>query len=117
MSAADIDLARAELAQLLAGLTRLQAALERLKAGAVQDRLPDLPPSTAPPARHRRRPGRLSKIAADPELQAFILPLLDRLTYHQIAEEVGTHFPPERRVRHSGVHRWASRGRQSGRSW
>lgn len=117
MSAAYIDLALAELEPILAGLTRLKGALERRRETLLQDRLAALPPRDAPPSEHRRRPGRLSKISADPELQAFILPLLDRMTYHQIADNVAAHFPPERRVRHSCIHRWATRGRQSGRSW
>jgi len=114
----DIDRALAELKPILAGLTRLKGALERHREALLQDRLSALPPSDAPPpSEHRRRPGRLSKIGADPELQAFILPLLDRLTYPQIAEEVAANFPPERRVRHSAIHAWASRGCRSGRSW
>ncbi|MFO1140790.1 MAG: hypothetical protein U1E59_00095 [Amaricoccus sp.] len=100
MSAADIDLALAELEPILAGLTRLNGALERHREALVQDRLA-LPPCDTPPFEHRRRPGRLSKIGADPELQAFILPRLDRLTYHQIADAVAAHFPPEPRVRPS----------------
>lgn len=119
MSAADIDLALAELKPIRAGLARLQRALERLREASVQNEVSRLPPCDVPSTEHRRlhRPGFLPKLDVDPLLQAFVLARLDRLTFKGIAEEVAAHFPPERRVRHSAIHAWATRGRPSGRSW
>ncbi|MFO1208688.1 MAG: hypothetical protein U1E40_05615 [Amaricoccus sp.] len=78
-----------------------QGALERHREALVQDRLSALPPCDAPPSEHRRlhRPGVQAKLDADPELQAFVLARLDRLTFKNIAAEVAQCFPPERRVR------------------
>ncbi|HRO10952.1 hypothetical protein [Amaricoccus sp.] len=117
MTAADIDLAIAELEPILAGLTRLKGALERHREALLQDRLSALPPCDVPPTEHRRlhRPGVQAKLDADPELQAFVLARLDRLTFHNIAAEVAQYFPPERRVRHSAIHAWASRRRSRAR--
>ena len=109
MSAADIDLALAELEPILVGSTRLKGALERHREALVQDRLSALPPCDAPPSERRRphRPGAQAKLDADPELQAFVLARLDRLTFKNIAAEVAQCFPPERRVRSSAIHAWA----------
>lgn len=111
---ADIDLALAELAPAIAGLTRLKGALERHREALLQNRLSDLPPCDVPPTEHRRlhRPGVQAKLDADPELQAFVLARLECLTYQSIAEEVAEYFPPERRVRRSAIHQWAIRNRR-----
>ncbi|MFT4013034.1 MAG: hypothetical protein QM682_06460 [Paracoccus sp. (in: a-proteobacteria)] len=67
---------------------------------------------------HRRehRAGRVPKIDTDPELPAFILARLDRLTYRQIAAAIAAHFPPERHVHPTTVHRWAQRHRASAKT-
>lgn len=110
---ADIDLALAELELILAGFARLQRALERLRDASVQIEVSHLPPCDAPPSEHRRlhRPGVQPKIDADPELQAFILARLDRLTFKSIAAEVAEYFPPTRRVGRSAIHEWSRRRR------
>ncbi len=66
-----------------------------------------------PDARHRRqhRTGRLSKIDANPDLRAFVLARIDRLTFADIAAEAAAHFPPETRPSRSGLHRWWHRHR------
>ena len=66
-----------------------------------------------PPSEHRRlrRSGVPAKLDVDPELAAFVIARLDRLTFTSIADEVAEYFPPERRVRHSAIHAWASRRR------
>ncbi|MFO1140849.1 MAG: hypothetical protein U1E59_00410, partial [Amaricoccus sp.] len=60
-----------------------RGALERHREALVQDRLSALPPCDAPPSERRRphRPGAQAKLDADPELQAFVLARLDRLTF------------------------------------
>lgn len=61
---------------------------------------------------HRR--GRLAKIAADPELRAFVEVRLSHLTFAEIETEVAAHFPPARRTSLNAIHRWWQR-RQRGR--
>jgi hypothetical protein len=57
---------------------------------------------------HRRehRPGFPSRIASDPELEAFICARIERLTYAQIVAEVADHFPPARRTSMTALSRW-----------
>lgn len=55
-------------------------------------------------AAHRR--GGLSKIEADPEVKAFILARIDRLTFDAMVAEVKATFPPDRHVSRSALHRW-----------
>ena len=50
--------------------------------------------------------GRVPKIDGDPELQAFILARIDRMTYVQLAEDVAEHFPEPRRIGKSAIHAW-----------
>ena len=77
-------------------LTSLSTALE----GRVQT------PVESPPWRASHRPGTPSRIEADPELRAFILARIDRLTFDAVVSEVAAHFPLERRVSRSALHRW-----------
>ena len=67
-------------------------------------------PSTPldPATRHRRnhRPGTLSRITADPQIEAFIRSHLDSLTLVAIVAEIATTFPPERRISLSSLSRW-----------
>lgn len=60
------------------------------------------------PSQHLRehRPGRPKKLAADPELRAFVEARFNQMTFEQIADEVAQHFPPERRVAKSAIHAW-----------
>lgn len=46
------------------------------------------------------------KIEQDPELQAFIGARVMTLTFPEVAAQVAAHFPPERRVTTSTIHRW-----------
>jgi len=65
-----------------------------------------------PAATHRRnhrrnhRPGTLSRITTDPDLQAFVLSLIETATYAQIVAAVAANFPPERRISLSALSRW-----------
>ncbi|WP_062560814.1 hypothetical protein [Paracoccus aminovorans] len=97
---AAIDIALAEVGIAASALDRLGRALTTLRQSHLDGRLSDLPPCDVPVIEHRRehRMGRAPKIDADPELPAFILARLDRLTYHQIAAEIAAHFPPARHV-------------------
>ncbi|MBU3030850.1 helix-turn-helix domain-containing protein [Paracoccus marinaquae] len=103
----EIDVALAEISVLRGTLTRLEASLEQLRGAALQHSLSQLPACEVPPTEHRRahRSGRPAIIDTDPELQAFILARLDRLTYHQVAAAIAEHFPPDRHISHATVHR------------
>lgn len=59
-------------------------------------------------AAHRaaHKPGRPSKVEADPEVKAFILARLDARTFDEIVADVKAAFPPERHVSRSSIHRW-----------
>ncbi|WP_146746292.1 hypothetical protein [Rhodovulum viride] len=66
------------------------------------------------PSGHRRnhRPGRPSKIEADPELRAFIAARIDRMTFDDIVSEVSRTSPEGRRVAKSAIHAWWQRRRR-----
>ncbi|CUH80715.1 hypothetical protein [Tropicibacter naphthalenivorans] len=107
----DIQDAR-ELAR--AGLDRLGLAYAELE-DLVQDTL-KAPPSEAlrcdvPVTDHRRahRSGRPAKLDSDPELRAFVLARIDRLTFPQIEADIAEAFPEDRRVRKSAIHAWWTR--------
>ena len=53
---------------------------------------------------HRR--GVPAKLALDPELRAFIEARLPSMTFAAIMADVAAHFPPDRWVSLSSVHRW-----------
>lgn len=53
---------------------------------------------------HRR--GMPAKLALDPELRAFVEARLPSMTFAAIVADVAAHFPPDRRVSLSSVHRW-----------
>lgn len=60
------------------------------------------------PSQHLRehRPARPKKLAADPELRAFVEARFNRMTFEQIADKVAQNFPPERRVAKSAIQGW-----------
>lgn len=99
---ADLDRARAT-------VERLSAALESSVEPAANHRLKDASNSAIWLAEHR--PGKPSRIDADPVLRAFILARIDHLTFDQIVAEVAAHFPPERRTSRSALSRWWRRNR------
>jgi hypothetical protein len=105
------DLAAATRAAQDAAFAALETALE----GAFQEGVKALPEPTAPPSPHRRahRPGKIAKLDADPELRAFVLARIDRLTFVEIAAEVAAHFPPARHIGKSGIHEWWHRNRKT----
>ena len=85
------------------------SALEAMTKGADPEQCS--PACAAPVPEHLRehRPGKPKKLAADPELRAFVEARFNRLTFEQIAEAVAANFPPERRVRRSAIHDWWQR--------
>lgn len=52
------------------------------------------------------RMGKPSKIASDAELRAFVEARLPHMTFAQIVDAIEAHFPPDRCVSLSSVHRW-----------
>lgn len=90
---------RGKLADLDRDLTGLEGALK----GGVKG-----PFNGDVKAAHRaaHKPGVPVKIEADPELKAFILARLDKLTFTDVVAELKQAFPPERHVSRSSVHRW-----------
>ena len=68
----------------------------------------NLPSTTAFTTEHRRahRSGVPSRIASDPELEAFVRARIERLTFAQIVAEVAASFAPERRISMSTLSRW-----------
>lgn len=110
-----LSLALDELRASHAAQGRAISALGTALEACLQQGLNALPEPTAPACAHRRahRPGKPPKIAGDPELQAFIMARIDRLTFTQIAAEVATHFPPARRVGKSAIQDWWQRHHKS----
>lgn len=105
-----LDAARADQAKALAAV---HSAFEIItKAGTNS-----LPIPSAPISEHRaeHRPGNQPKLDADPELRAFVMARLDRMTFQAITEDVAAAFPPERRVGRSAIHEWWQRRRRSRR--
>lgn len=110
-----IRTAKAVIAPLRNMLDNLSDALDRAQRDLQAERSTGhLSPLQTPveglpePTEHRRlhRPGVPSKLDTDPELRAFVLARMDRMTFPQLADAVAAHFPPERRVRKSAIHRW-----------
>jgi hypothetical protein len=86
----------------------LQSAIEQGIQGPFNGGLNALPNGTA------RRMTR-GKIEADPELQSFIRARILTQTFPQVTAAVAAHFPPDRRVGMSSIHRWWHRlGKHSG---
>ncbi|OIQ67915.1 hypothetical protein GALL_505020 [mine drainage metagenome] len=96
-----LDAARGDLAR---AAKALQTALETLLQRGVYTPTEALHPA----AEHRRdhRMGVPAKIASDSELEAFIHARIEHLTFQQLTDAIAAHFPPERRVGRSTVHRW-----------
>lgn len=87
----------------------LSTTLQTAREGALNTPTdPAAPAPEAPACAHTaaHRPGRPARIAADPELYAFIRARVDRLTFHAIAAEVAATFPPARRVSATAIHRY-----------
>lgn len=107
----DIETALAEVTVQKHSLNRLETSLQNMLKASQRERLDSLPDCDVPVTEHRRehRPGVPGVIASNPELQAFILARLDRLTFKQIANEIARHFPVQLHVHQSTIHRWAQK--------
>lgn len=96
---------------------RAEQALATGVERPVQEPVTDLPPACA----HRRdhRPAKVferpARIDADPELRAVILARIDRLTFHQLEEDVAAAFPAPPRVGKSAIHAWCPRQQEATR--
>lgn len=92
----------------LEALAKAEILKSQMQNLALSDSLARLPLCDVPTTNHRteRRMGPIPKIDRDPELKAFILARIERLTYPEMAEEVAAHFPVERRVSKSTIHKW-----------
>ncbi|MBV0912855.1 hypothetical protein [Anianabacter salinae] len=91
-------------AALIRAAKALGSALDHLDTYVADE----LPPEAYPVTEHRRahRPGRMPKLDADPELRAFVLARIDRMTFQEIAEAVAVEYPVQRRVSRSTIHFW-----------
>jgi hypothetical protein len=87
-----------------AAATALEQPLQR----AIQPTVKPAPVPADPAAEHRRahRSGVLSRITRDPEVEAFILGIIETMTYAQVVEAVARTFPPARHISSSSLHRW-----------
>ena len=90
---------RDKLADLDRDLTGLEGALKGGVKGAFKGDA-----KAAHRAAHKR--GGLPKVETDPEVKAFIIARLDRLTFTDIVAELKQAFPPDRHISRSSVHRW-----------
>lgn len=115
----DIEIALAEIGALKGSLNRLEISLKDLLKAGQQQRLTSLPACDVPVTEHRRehRPGVPGIIASNPDLQAFILARLDRLTFKQIADDIARHFPVPLHVHQSTIHRWAQKQSRTNPRW
>lgn len=104
-AAEQMRLAMAELETARRALDRAQAALQTAVQEGVQHPL-ETPVQTLCDHRRAHRPGRPARIDTDPELRAFILARLDRMTFPDLARAVADAFPPDRRVSKSTIHKW-----------
>lgn len=84
--------------------TALQCAIEQAEKFGQDANLPVDHPACDHVRSHR--PGRPSRINADPEVLAFVTARIDFMTFTALAEELARHFPPERRVGKSAIHTW-----------
>ena len=101
------ELRRAEALHREAGaaLRRASTALEATCKPASTG--PETPPAGAA-ADHIRahRTGKPSRIDCDPELRAFVVARIERMTFTALADAIRERFPPHRRVAKSALHAW-----------
>ncbi|MDR0810031.1 MAG: hypothetical protein LBE86_13050 [Gemmobacter sp.] len=94
-------------ASALADLDRAGAAIRQL-ATAVEHPLQEQEMAPLPGADHLRqhRMGTPSRLDTDPELRAFVIARVSRMTFPQLAQAIAQTFPKHRRVSQSTIHRW-----------
>ena len=86
----------------------LETAIEAGVKTPFQRAVQAAPAPADPRAEHRRahRPGTLPRITCDPEVEAFILGIIETMTYAQVVEAVARAFPPDRHISASSLQRW-----------
>lgn len=89
---------------LLKAKTDIGRALETSPLDAPEDAGICGPAATDHLREHKK--GYPAKVDTDPELRAFILARLDRMTFEQLAAAVAANFAPERQISKSSIHRW-----------
>ncbi|MGS4946977.1 hypothetical protein ACVDG3_15980 [Meridianimarinicoccus sp. RP-17] len=105
---ASIELAQRVIAQAHSDIETARRSIAELAETTQAHVIAELPASTAPITEHRRnhRPGRPAVLDTDPELRAFVLARIDRMTFHEIEAEIALQYPVERRVKKSAIHAW-----------
>lgn len=109
------DLIRAAEASHILAMDALSQGLNRIVERGLEAPLQGPVYGDVAPTDHRRdhRPGVPSKLDTDPELRAFVLARIDRLSFEVIAAEIAKAFPPHRRLAKSALHQWWQRNLKS----
>lgn len=104
----ELELMKTGLEASLEAVCRCRAYCTTLQSEAAHGLEQALTDCTVPITDHRRahRSGRPAKLDADPELRAFVMARIDRLTFPEFAQAVAEAFPPNRRVSKSTIHKW-----------
>lgn len=103
-----IDERRRRLRQAVSEVDAAIRQLEEVLEASVEHAVQPASNSAFSAAEHRRlhRPGRPRRIDTDPELRAFVLDRIDRMTFEELADAIARHFPPDRRIGKSAIHDW-----------
>lgn len=102
----DRDLTVARVKAMRGGLAAIDLYLAKLEAALEGPLNSPLNASVREAHRAAHKPGTPSKIDADPQVRAFILDRLDSDRLTDIVAQVKAHFPRDRQVSRSGLHRW-----------
>jgi len=86
----------------------IETAIEAGVEAPVQQAVQAAPAPADPRAEHRRahRPGTPPRITCDPEVEAFVLGIIEHKTYAQVVEAVARTFPPGHHSSASSLQRW-----------
>ena len=83
----------------------------RRRVAEITGKSPSEPTSALGAWRAAHRPGRPSRIASDPEVEAFVLDRIEVMTYAEIVAAVAARFPKARHISSSGLQRWWAKRR------
>lgn len=105
---AELDVLEEALKTALNACGRSRAQAATIQLGLSNGLNAALTQCSVPITEHRRahRSGRPPKLDTDPELRAFVLARIDRMTYPELAKAVADAFPPNRRIGKSAIHSW-----------
>jgi len=103
-----IEMAQRTIAQVHSDIETARRSIAELAETMQAHVIAELPSSAAPITEHRRkyRPGRPAILDTDPELRAFVLAGIDRMTFPEIEAAIALQYPVERRVKKSAIHAW-----------